>query len=110
MIEQLLEARLRPVWQRRWWLDLGWRLAGCWAGAAVISAAVLLLSRALRLTSPLTLPLLALATLVATAFVIVRQRRRRPDLLRIARELESRDAQLDGRLTTALEQDRKSVV
>ena len=104
MIEQLLEARLRPVWQRRWWLDLGWRLASCWAGAAVISAAVLLLSRALRLTSPLTLPILALVTLAATAFVIARHRRRRPDLLRIARELESRDAQLDGRLTTALEQ------
>lgn len=104
MIEQLLESRLQPVWRRRWWLDLAWRLARCWAVTAIVAAAVLLLLRAAGWASPLTVPALILGAIMATVVVLIRHLRSRPNLHRIARELESRDPRLEGRLSTALEQ------
>jgi len=104
MIEQLLEARLKPVWRRRWWLDLFWKLAACWAGSAALGTVILLGLRAAGWGSPLTMPTLLVVAGLATLWVILRHRRLRPNLQKIARDLEARDHRLDGRLTTALEQ------
>ncbi|HAB18691.1 MAG TPA: hypothetical protein DCE44_19900, partial [Verrucomicrobiales bacterium] len=104
MIEQLLESRLKPVWRRRWWLDLGWKLTACWAISALIATALLLVLRAAGWASVLTLPILILGVLIATGIVIRQHQRSKPDLKRLAREIEARDPELGGRLATALEQ------
>ncbi len=104
MIENLLEARLKPVWRRRLARDMIWSLAACWTVASGISAVVLLGFRVLRWSSPLLVPLLVGATVGASAWVVWRTLRRRPNLRALAQELESADPELNGKLATALEQ------
>jgi hypothetical protein len=94
MTNSLLFARLRPVVRRQRRLQLLVRLAACWAAAAVVGLGLLLLQRLGGVGSPLVLPVLALAGLVASLWVFLRHARTQPDLRAVAQAIERRHPEL----------------
>ncbi|HTH47354.1 MAG TPA: hypothetical protein VMB21_07570, partial [Candidatus Limnocylindria bacterium] len=104
MTDSLLKARLRPVVRRQRRLQLLGRLAACWTAATLAGLVFLLLQRFASFGSPLVLPVLALAGVVASLVVIFRQSRTEPDLRAVARAIERQHPELQGLLLTVVQQ------
>ena len=104
MTDSLLKARLRPVVRRQRRLQLLGRLAACWAAATVVGLVFLLLQRFASFGSPLVLPVLALAGLIASLVVLLRHARTEPDLRAVARAIERQHPDLQGLLLTVVQQ------
>jgi len=101
----LLRERLEPLARRSRHLRLWFKLAGCWALAALAGLGLMALQDAVGWSSWLALPLVAAVGLVLAAIVLIRARRTPPDFRSLAREIESRHPELDGRLLTVVEQE-----
>jgi len=104
MTEPLLKARLQPVARRQRRLQLGCKLAACWTTSALLSLGLLVLARQTGWASPLALPVIAVLTGLAALRITVRHWRSEPDWRQLARQVEARHPELDGRLLTAVQQ------
>jgi len=102
-----LQARLEEISGRQRQLRLWRRLSICWAVAACVGFAVIILERQSGWSSSLALPAVALAALVAAIRVTAKQRQIRADLRKVAGEIEACHPELDGRLLTAVQQQPK---
>ncbi|MEO6244851.1 MAG: hypothetical protein ABIQ12_05400, partial [Opitutaceae bacterium] len=108
MNNDFLKSRLQRVARRYQWVDVWRRLSACWAAAALVAVAVVLLQRATGQTWPLALPLLmALAAGVAVVQLFV-SFSKAPDSRWIARKIEAKHPELNGVLLTAIQQDTDS--
>ncbi|HWX19965.1 MAG TPA: hypothetical protein VN578_08680 [Candidatus Binatia bacterium] len=103
-IESLLKTRLAELATKRRRLQLWSGLAAGWAGVALLGLLLVFVQRATGWASSLAFPLIASLGLVAAAFVLIRQRRQRPDWNELAAQIEARYPALDGRLLTAVQQ------
>ncbi|MGI8603546.1 MAG: hypothetical protein ACR2OZ_11185 [Verrucomicrobiales bacterium] len=105
MIESILQARLRPVIDRRqrvrWWFSL----AVCWAIAAAIGGLVLLFERDDASSAAWVRPALVIASLIAAGLLWLRHVITSPNQRVLAREIEKKHRDLDGRLLTAVQQE-----
>ena len=72
MIEALFHARIRPVVRRQRRLQLWRKLAVCWGVSAAAVFAIALMQRATGFGSPLLMPLLGGASVLATLVVLIR--------------------------------------
>jgi hypothetical protein len=104
-IDLQIQKQLEGVVRRQGRIEFWSALAMCWAGAALIGLAVLVLERQIGWTSSLVLPSVLLLGLLAAIVIDVRQSRHRPALPEIARRIEARHPELEGRLVTALQQE-----
>src|SRR5215471_4370948 len=102
-----LRDHLEPVARRQRRLQLWRKLAVCWGTAAVLGLCVVGLHRAGIWSSAFALPFIALASLVAGFIIIRRSGRDEPDWRGIARQIEAKHPELDGRLLTAVQQEAK---
>jgi hypothetical protein len=104
MIARLLQVKLDPVARRyRHWLL--WRgLALCWFSAAIVGGALLLLHRQTGWGSANLAPILGVAVGVAVVWVWRRIHQGQPDWLRLARQIEEQNPELQALLLTAVEQ------
>src|SRR5262245_10123909 len=102
-----LKAHLGPVVRRQSQLALRRKLAACWIGAALLGLGVFALQRLTGWTSNAALLLTALLGIIATTVVIRRHGRSEPNYREIARQIEARYPELDGRLITAVQQENK---
>ncbi|MFN0127665.1 MAG: hypothetical protein ACKV19_13370 [Verrucomicrobiales bacterium] len=105
MIDSLLHARLQPVIERRERAALWRRLALVWIIAALAAWTVVWLQSNGVAPPRFLSAWLALAALAASAACWLHARLARPDLRRLANQLESRHRDLDGRLITAVQQE-----
>lgn len=101
MMQSLLHARLLRVARRRRRLGLWRRLATYWALAAAVVGTLLLLTRAVGVSSPWLFPVLGLAALIGAVVVAVRQLRQPTDLPAAVAEIERQHPELEGLLLTA---------
>ena len=101
VLKSCLQALLRRERQRQFWL----RMAQAWAAAAGVG--LVLLGLRWVLGGPGAEGWTALALLAAIAILAgwVGWRRREPDLRQVAREVEQRHPELEGRLLTAVQQE-----
>jgi len=105
MIHPLLKAQLEPLARRQHRLKLWSRLTTCWSIAALAGLVVMGLERMVGWSTPLSLPLIAIAGLVAAVVVGFRTRRGEADWRSLARRVEAAYPELDGRLITAVQQE-----
>jgi hypothetical protein len=85
-------------------LRLWCKLAACWAVAAVLGWVLVLAQRQSGWSSALALPFTALIGIILVLVVALRHGRAQPDWRTLAREIETRHPELDGRLLTAVQQ------
>ncbi len=104
MIDPLLKSQLEPVARRHQTLQLWRRLALWWIIAATVGLGFVLLQRSTGWTSPNTLPILAIAGMIAALAIAVRCRRVAPNVRGLARQIEQRHPELHALLLTAVEQ------
>ena len=104
MIHPLLKARLVPLAKRRHRLKLWSRLTACWSVAALAGLAVMGLQGMAGWSTPLSLPLVAMAGLVAAVVIWFRTRLGEADWRSLARQVETAHPELGGRLITAVQQ------
>src|SRR5262245_52719390 len=102
-----LKDHLDPVARRQRRLRLWRKLAWCWGTTAVLGLCAVALHRSGIWSSALTLPLIALAGAVAGLIIVLRNGRVEPDWRAIARQIEVKHPELDGRLLTAVQQEAK---
>ena len=110
MNDPFLKARLRPVLRRQRGLQLWCKLAVVWLATATVGAGLIAWQSRFGGSSRFILPALAVFGALAGAALIWRHRRTPPDWRRLARELEARHPELEGRLLTAVEQPDASGV
>src|SRR6266404_4492078 len=99
-----LETQLRQLATRRRRLELWSRLAGCWAAAALLGQALIILQRQSGWGSSLALPSVALLGVAAAVVIVSRRGRTETDWRELARQIEARHPELEGRLLTAVQQ------
>ena len=104
MIEPFLQAQLEPLAQRQRKWRLQWQLALCWGIAAVTGFIFAALQRWSGFSWPWLMPLLGLATAVASLFIAQRAQKWQPDFRQIARQIEEQHPDLHALLLTAIEQ------
>jgi hypothetical protein len=80
------------------------RLAACWAAAAFLGLAIAFIERKSGWASSLAVPAVAIMAIVAALVLLSRGRRGTGDLRALAREIEARHPELDGRLLTTVQQ------
>ena len=102
-----LQSSLGRVASRKRRIQLLRNLAVCWAAAACLALAFTILRRQTGWTPLFAPEAVALATIVAAVFTGVRTRRARTEWHPLARQIEMRYSDLDGRLITMLEQHPK---
>src|SRR6266567_1590468 len=107
-IAPLLKPPIERVASRRRQLQFWSKLATCWLAAALIGLALIGLQRQIGWTSSLALPIAALLGFAAALGVAFRHRRAEPDWHELARQIESRHADLQCRLLTAAQQHPKN--
>ena len=105
MMHPLLRSSLLRVAVRRRRVRLGWQLAGCWAGAALLGLGLLLLQHRTGWAASLAFPALVCIGLGAAVVLVVRSRQAEPEWREVARQVEARHPELDGRLLTAVQQE-----
>lgn len=110
MNDPFLKARLRPVLRRQRGLQLWCKLAVVWLATAAVGAGLIAWQARFGGSSRFALPVLAVLGALVGAVLVWRHRRTPPDWRRLARELEARHPELDGRLLTAVEQPDASGV
>jgi hypothetical protein len=106
-IDPHLKAQLDQVAARRRRLQFWCKLAVGWAAAAAVGLALLEIERVSGLASSLSLPVIAALGVGIIALLIVRHGSRPPNTASLIIELERRFPQLDGRLLTAAQQQRR---
>lgn len=104
MIEPLLKSQLQPVAQRQRQWRGQWQLAVCWAVAALLGFLLFLSQRLTGLSVPGLMPLVGIATGVASVVIWRRTQRWQPDFRHIARQIEQHHPELHALLLTAVEQ------
>src|SRR5262245_23562094 len=104
MIEPLLKSRLEPVARRQRGFRRTRALAICWALAALLGLVFILSRPLLGSNCRLALPLLIVASVLATVIVWRRLGRWQPDYRSIARQIEQWHPDLHALLLTAVEQ------
>src|SRR6266571_688724 len=107
-IAPLLKPPFERVASRRRQLQFWSKLATCWLAAALVGLALMGLQRQIGWTSSLALPVAALLGFAAALGVAFRHRRAEPDWHELARQIESRHADLQCRLLTAAQQHPKN--
>jgi len=104
MIHPRLRRHLEPIARRRgaarWWLGL----AGCWGLGALVGVGLLVANRTTGMLPSGVLLWCLGPALAGVAVLAVWRRRARVGIDRVAREIEARHPELEGRLLTALEQ------
>ncbi len=103
MNDPFLKSRLMPLWRRQRQLELACKLAVCWVFTLLAGLAALTLTRELAGSSRWVLPVTATLGFLAAAVLAWRHRRAQPDWRRLARLLEVRHPELEGRLLTAVQ-------
>ncbi len=105
MNHDFLKAKLHRVIRRHQWLGLWRKLALCWAGAAGVAAALVVVEAQTGWTSPFALPLLAAATAAVVAAVALKHFEKTPDFRWAAQTIEAAYPELKGVLLTAVQQN-----
>jgi hypothetical protein len=103
MNDPFLKSRLGPLARRQRGLQSGCLLAGCWLGTALAGLVLVTLLRELGFTSRYTLPAIAGLGVVVAVGVAWWHRRRPQDWRALARQVEARHPELEGRLLTAVQ-------
>src|SRR5438128_6854147 len=103
--EQELQARLQRISARQRRVRLRTKLATGWAATAVIGLCVLLFEQSIGWAFSFAAPVLIVLAIIVGVVIAVRHARARPDGRALARQIEARFPQLDGRLLTAVQQD-----
>lgn len=103
MNDPYLKSRLGPLWRRKRHLELACKLAGCWVATLIAGLAVLTLLRESGVRAPLALPVIGALGVLAAVVLVWRELRRPPDWRGLARRIEARHPELDGRLLTAVQ-------
>ncbi len=104
MNDDFLKGRLQRVIHRQQWFGLMWKLAVCWALAALAGAALIGIQRTTGWSSPLVLPLLAgLAATAVTAIAMIHYARS-PGFRWAAKKIEAAHPELQGVVLTAVQQ------
>src|SRR5437660_8481007 len=103
-LEELLEARLELVRVRQRRLRLWSKLAVCWVAIAAAALLVLVVEQSVGWAFSLASAILIAASVIAAIIICATHARTRPDWRTLARQIESRFPQLDGRLLTAVPQ------
>src|SRR6266700_1358162 len=96
--DQLFKTLLQRVAARERRCRLWVKLAGCWAATALVALIVLVIERQTGWAPSLASPLLILMGIGAALILLVRNGRIEPDWRALARKIEARYPQLDGRL------------
>ncbi|MBI5767543.1 MAG: hypothetical protein HZA93_07090 [Verrucomicrobia bacterium] len=105
MKSDYLRDQLRGLQRRQLWLGLGWKIAACWALAAVAGVLLIWLQGELAWSSALIVPILAgLAATLVTA-VAMHHYQKSPDARAMAQRVEQAFPELKGVLLTAVQQD-----
>src|SRR5690349_5792655 len=107
-LDPLLEARLARVAERRRRLALWSSIAATWAACASLGLALIAFERQTGWGSVLALPVFLSLGLAGALILASRVRNRATDFRELAREIERKFPQLDGRLITAAEQHPES--
>lgn len=108
MTNSLLQARLQPVVRRARRLALWRSLALSWAIAACAGLLLLAVCQLTGFRSSLIAPAVLVGALAGAFVVVLRHATLKPDLHRLAQQIEARHPELDGLLLTAVQQDAKS--
>jgi len=104
MNDDFLKERLQRVIRRQQLAGLLWKLAVCWAVAAVVGGILIWAERATGWASPAALPLLAGLTATAVTALAMLHYARAPDLRWAAKKIEAAHPELQGLLLTAVQQ------
>src|SRR5690242_20707754 len=107
-LNQLLKKRVSALADRQQRLSLWCQMATCWAGAGLLGLGLVLLQRFSQWRFTLALPLVVLVAAVLLGVALVRSFQRgepSPTQWRdLARDIETRHPDLEGRLLTAVQQ------
>jgi len=104
----VLRARLEQVVARQRRLQLAYKLAGCWAGGALVGLVLLIVERESGWASSLALPMVAVIGVVGAVVVLFRQANVKPDYQALATQIQRRYPDLEARLITAIQQQPAS--
>src|SRR5882672_3237074 len=99
-----LKDVLERVVSRQRRLALWAKLAACWAGAAILGLGISLLERSSGWASSLAMPIVAAIGILAAIIVLAKHGKVLPDWRDLARQIETRHPELEGRLLTAVQQ------
>src|SRR4051794_13953440 len=99
-----LKKVLETLMARRRRVGLWSALAACWAAAAFLGLTIGFIERRSGWASSLSGPLIVLLAIVAALVLAFRRKSRDTDLRDLAREIERRHPELEGRLLTAVQQ------
>jgi hypothetical protein len=103
-----LNARLLRVANRERRLRLWCKIAACWAIWGLVALVLGIVERQTGWSIPFAVPLIGIAALVSAVVLIVRHFGESPNLRETAQRLEATFPELDGRLVTAAQQQRKA--
>src|SRR2546430_9148523 len=103
--EQQLQERLQLISGRQRGVQLWAKLAAGWGATALLGLCVLLLEHSIGWAFSFAAPIVIILSVSVAIIIAVRVARARPDCRALARQIESRFPQLDGRLLTAIQQD-----
>src|SRR4051794_11191765 len=106
--ETLLRSALERIANRQRRLLLWCQFGASWAMAGLAGVILLIIQRQAGWTSALTLPIVALLGIGLALAAAIRHRRSKPDLRELARKIEARHPDLEGRLLTAVQQQPKA--
>src|SRR5260221_9410074 len=102
--DQLFQALLQRVAARERRCRLWVKLAGCWAATALGALIVFGIERQTGWASSLASSVFILLAIGAALVLLIPHARTEPDWRHLARLIETRYPQLDGRLLTAVQQ------
>src|SRR5262245_27047552 len=100
-----LKAHLEPLLRRQALVRLWLKLAACWGIATLLGLGAFVLQYAGVWSLPFALPIIAIAGAVAALVITLRNGRHEPNWRGLARRIEIKHPELDGRLLTAVQQE-----
>jgi hypothetical protein len=103
-----LNARLLRVANRERRLRLWCKIAACWALWGLLATILSIVDRQSGWSLPLAGPLIAILAVVHALVIAVRHGSEKSDFRQIARRIEAFFPELNGRLVTAVQQQRKA--
>ncbi|HEY5910347.1 MAG TPA: hypothetical protein VJA21_07060, partial [Verrucomicrobiae bacterium] len=108
MLHPRLQARLEPLARRQRRLRLWLLLGTCWAITGLVGLGLMGLENVVGWSSRLTLPAVALLGVILCVTVGVRVGLKKKDWRTLARQVEAKHPDLDGRLLTAVQQEPRA--
>jgi hypothetical protein len=103
-----LNARLARVANRERRLRLWCKIAGCWALWALVALVLGIVERQSGWSIPFGRIAIGIIAVVHAVFLVMRHGGEKPDLRQTAQRIEAVFPRLDGRLLTAIQQQRKA--